>query len=106
MTHRVRALARNFNDYVFSGLSAELRGDVDSATGVTLSPASIEVELFDVVLPLDQITSDFDLNIDQQAVVLGNLSISVLGGEPVVAARGFHAPHQRCGTARTIRCRS
>ena len=95
MTHRVRTLAGNFDDYVFSGLSAELGGDMDSATGVTLSPASIEVELFDVGLPLEQITADFDLNIDQQAVVVRNLSMSVLGGKLLVDPFRFSMQEQK-----------
>ncbi len=81
MTHRATALAGNYNDYVFSGLDTTLTGKLDSATNVTLSPASIEVELIDVGLPLKQITADFELNIDQQAVRVQNLSMSVLGGK-------------------------
>jgi len=81
MTHRARALTGNYDDYVFSGLNTMLTGDVDSTTGVTLSPANIEVELFDVGLPLKQITADFDLNIDQQAMRVRNLSMSFLGGK-------------------------
>jgi hypothetical protein len=37
--------------------------------------------LIDVGLPLKQITADFELNIDQQAVRVQNLSMSVLGGK-------------------------
>ena len=83
MTHQVRALSGNYNDYAFTGLRTTLSGDVDSATGVSLSPSSIEVELFDAGLPLKQITADFTPNVEQQALQVQNLSMSVLGGKLV-----------------------
>lgn len=95
MAHRARVLAGNYNDYVFSGLNTTLTGNLDSATGVTLLPSSIELELFDVGLPLKQITADFELDIEQQALGVQNLSMSVLGGKLLVDPFRFDLREER-----------
>ena len=95
MTHRAAALAGNYTDYVFSGLSTTLAGNIDSASGVRFSPASIEVELIDVGLPLKQITADFELHVEQQALRVQNLSMSVLGGTLLVDPFRFGLEEER-----------
>jgi hypothetical protein len=83
MDHRALALAGSFNDYVFAGLNTRLTGHVDSASGVTLSPSTIEVALFDVGVRLEKISANFALDVSEQEALVQNLSMSVLGGQLV-----------------------
>ncbi len=83
MAHRADALAGIYNDIVFTGLNTTLAANLDSATGVTISPSSIEMALLDVGLPLEQFAADFALNVHEQSLQVQNLSMSALGGQLV-----------------------
>lgn len=87
MTHRADSLAGRYKDTAFAGLSTTLSANLDSTKGIAVAPASIDVALVDVGLPLEQITADYSLDVDAQAVQVQNLTVNALGGR--VAADPF-----------------
>lgn len=87
MTHRADALAGQYQDTAFAGLSTTLSADLDSTSGISVAPASLEVALVDVGLPLEQIAANYALDVEQQAVRVDKLSLSTLGGH--IAAEPF-----------------
>ena len=95
MTHRADKLAGRYNDMAFAGLSTTLNVDLDSAAGMVAAPAALEVALLDVGLPLEQITTDYALDLDNQAVQVDNLSLSTLGGRIVADPFRFGMQEQR-----------
>ena len=80
---RAGSLAGNYDDIVFSGLNTQLGADVDSLSGVTLSPSSVSVALLDVGVPVQQISANFSVNIADRSVQVDSVSMSVLGGRIV-----------------------
>lgn len=80
-------LAGNYGDIVFTGLNNSLSAVLDSASRVTILPASIEVALLDVGIPLEQIAANFELNIPEQSIQVQSLSMSAMGG--TIAANPF-----------------
>ena len=83
MSHHADALAGNYNDIVFAGLNTDLSGNLHSVTGLTLSPATIELALLDVGLPVENISADVALEVSELAARVENLSMSLLGGQVV-----------------------
>ncbi len=80
MTSRADALAGNYNDIVFSGLSTELSGSLDSMVGVTLPLSTITVEFLDVGVPVEQIAAEFSVIAVEEAVQVREVSMSAFGG--------------------------
>jgi len=80
LTQRADNLAGQYNDTAFAGLSTALKLNLDAAAGVVAAPASLEIALLDVGLPLERIAADYALDIDKQAVRVENLSLATLGG--------------------------
>jgi hypothetical protein len=95
MTHRVDELAGQYTDMAFAGLNTTVSVDLDSTAGIVAAPASLEIELIDVGLPLEQIAADYVLDIDKQAVQVDKLSLSTLGGRIIADPFRFGLQDQR-----------
>ena len=95
MTHRVDELAGQYTDMAFAGLNTTVSVDLDSTAGFAAAPASLEIELIDVGLPLEQIAADYVLDIDKQAVQVNKLSLSTLGGRIIADPFRFGLQDQR-----------
>lgn|GEM_PF-2329776 len=81
MTLDANALAGHYTDVAFSGLNTGLRANLDSTKGMTLSPASLEIALLDIGIPVKQIETDFTLDVRKQRMLVRHLSMSTLGGQ-------------------------
>jgi hypothetical protein len=84
---RVVDLAGAYSDTAFAGLSTSLEADIETATGITVSPAQINVDLLEIGLPIENITADYTLKPDTLSVDVDNLRMHAFGG--VVTADPF-----------------
>ncbi len=80
-------LAGGWQDTAFAGVSTRIEGAYDPATGIAISPSSIQVALVDMGLPVENITADYALHADELAVDVSNLRMTAFGG--VITADPF-----------------
>jgi hypothetical protein len=80
MKYRANEMAGNYDDIVFSGLTTEIGGTLNSVDGITLLPSTITVALLDVGVLVSEITADFSINVADEAVRVSHVSMSALGG--------------------------
>ena len=80
-------LAGAYSDTAFAGLSTAFEAEFDSATGITVSPAQIKIDLVEVGLPIENNTADYTLNPNTLSVDVENLQMHAFGG--VVKADPF-----------------
>lgn len=73
-------LAGAFSDTAFAGLSTSIEADFDTATGITVEPAHIEIDLVEIGLPIENITADYILNTNALSVAVKNLQMHAFGG--------------------------
>ncbi len=69
-----------FSDTAFAGLSTSIEADFDTATGFTVQPAHIEIDLVEIGLPIENITADYILNTSALSVDVQNLRMHAFGG--------------------------
>ena len=84
---RITDLAGTWNDTAFAGLSTGLEAAFDTATGITIQPATIEVAFFEMGLPVEDLTADYVLHPDELSVEVENLRMAAFGG--VITADPF-----------------
>jgi hypothetical protein len=80
-------LAGAYSDTAFAGLSTKLVSDFNTTSGITVSPAQIQIDLLEIGLPIENITSDYTLRPDALSVDVSNLQMHAFGG--VVKADPF-----------------
>lgn len=80
-------LAGAYADTAFAGLSTSFEADIEAATGITVSPAQIKIDLLEIGLPIENITADYTLRPDTLSVDVDNLRMHAFGG--VVTADPF-----------------
>jgi len=80
-------LAGAYSDTAFAGLSTKLDSAFGTTAGVTVNPAQIQINLLEVGLPIENITSDYTLRPDALSVDVANLQMHAFGG--VVKADPF-----------------
>ena len=73
-------LAGSYSDTAFTGLSTKLDSAFGATAGVTVDPAQIQIELLEVGLPIENITSDYTLRPDALSVDVANLQMHAFGG--------------------------
>ncbi len=69
-----------FSDTAFAGLSTSIEADFDKATGFTVQPTHIEIDLVEIGLPIENITADYILNTSALSVDVENLRMHAFGG--------------------------
>ncbi len=74
------ALAGRYADIGFVGFSGRLDIELDSETGFSLKPARFDVALVDIGFPVEDIGGEAMPDLDESAVEVSALSMSVLGG--------------------------
>ena len=74
-------LAGVYSDTAFAGLSTQLDSVFGTTTGVTVEPAQIQIDLLEVGLPIENITSDYTLRPDVLSVDVANLQMHAFGGD-------------------------
>jgi hypothetical protein len=80
-------LAGVYSDTAFAGLSTKLDSAFGTTAGITVGPAQIQIDLLEVGLPIENITSDYTLRPDALSVDVSNLQMHAFGG--VVKADPF-----------------
>lgn len=84
---RATNLAGAWEDTAFAGLSTSIHAEIDTVTGVTVQPSTIEVALVEMGLPVENITADYTLHPDELSVEVDKLRMSAFGG--IVTADPF-----------------
>jgi hypothetical protein len=84
---RLSELAGVYSDTAFAGLSTTLDSDIDTAKGIRVSPAHIQIDLLEVGLPIENITFDYTLHPDALSVDVASLQMHAFGG--VITADPF-----------------
>ncbi len=74
------SLAGRYADIAFLGFSSRLDIEVDSETPLALKPARFDVALVDIGFPVEDISGVATPYIDDSAVEVSSLSMTVLGG--------------------------
>jgi hypothetical protein len=69
-----------WEDTAFAGLTTSVDAEIDTMTGITVQPSSIEVALVEMGLPVEDITADYTLRPDELSVDVENLRMSAFGG--------------------------
>jgi len=69
-----------FSGTAFAGLSTSIEADFDTATGFTVQPTHIEIDLVEIGLPIENITADYILNTSALSVDVENLRMHAFGG--------------------------
>ncbi len=80
-------LAGAWEDTAFAGVTTRIEAAYDPATGIAISPSTIQVALVDMGLPVENITADYALHPDGLAVDVSNLRMTAFGG--VITADPF-----------------
>ena len=74
------SLAGRYADIGFLGVSSRLEIDMDSAAPLALEPARFGIELVDIGFPVEDISGTATPYVDDSAVDVNSLSMTVLGG--------------------------
>lgn len=90
MTHTMRALAGHYGEVAFTGIGGDVTVEFDSSSSFTVPPATLEVALLDVGLPLEKLSAAFSVD-NSRMLHVDTLSMSALGGEVTVDAFQFSA---------------
>lgn len=83
----IESLSGTYSDTVLAGLSTGIRFSYTGATGFEVAPATISVELIEVGLPIENLTADFVLDMNNLAVDVENLQMMAFNG--VISAEPF-----------------
>ena len=75
----LRSLAGHLNDLAFAGVDGRLIGAVDSADGITVTRSDLDIALFDVGTPIENIATVFSIDADRTLSV-DSLTMDALGG--------------------------
>jgi Dicarboxylate transport len=73
-------LAGAYSGTAFAGLSTKLVSDFNTTSGITVSPAQIQIDLLEVGLPIENITAYFTLRTDTLSVDVASLQMHAFGG--------------------------
>jgi len=85
---KIDALAGLYANIAFIGASTNLEINYDIA-GMTVAPTSIDVSLVDIGLPIEDITADIEINIDELAIDVDNLRMTAFNGAISAAPFSF-----------------
>ena len=80
-------LGGSYRDNAFVGLDTEVSARIDTVTGTEIAPASLSLRLAEVGLPVENISFDYQIDLDSNAVGIEQLRLDLLGG--AVAADDF-----------------
>lgn len=83
----LQKLSGMYEDYAVVGIGTALRGTVDSTEGINMEAGSVDIPLIDVGLPVENLTADYDIDLDTRTATVENLMFKALGGS--VTARPF-----------------
>ena len=86
---KIDALAGLYADIAFIGASTNLEINYDTA-GMTVAPTSIDVSLVDIGLPVEDVTADIEIDIDELAIDVDNLRMTAFNGVISAAPFTFH----------------
>ena len=85
---QIDALAGFYADIAFVGFSTDIELNY-SATGVIVAPTSISVDLVDMGLPVEHITADVEIDINELAIDVDNLQMTAFNGTVSAAPFSF-----------------
>ena len=86
---QIDALAGFYADIAYVGFSTDIELDY-SATGITVAQTSISVDMVDIGLPIENITADVEIDIDQLAIDVDNLQMTAFDGVINAAPFSFY----------------
>jgi len=92
---RIDNLAGHYLDTVFVGLSTRLETDYSSTTGFAAEPSTITIALIEMGLPIENISSNYTLDLDALAINVENLSMTAFGGAIRADPFSFHTDRNR-----------
>lgn len=92
---RIENLAGHYIDTAFVGLSTSLETDYTSATGFAAKPSTITIALIEMGLPVENISSNYTLDLDALAINVENLSMTAFGGVIRADPFSFHTGRNR-----------
>ncbi|MFQ5982127.1 MAG: YdbH domain-containing protein [Woeseiaceae bacterium] len=73
-------LAGNYDDTVFAGLTTTLKAAYETASGFSVEPSTITIGLIEVGLPVEDISADYALDLNERSVDVDNLRMTAFGG--------------------------
>jgi hypothetical protein len=76
-----------YADTAFAGLTTNISVAYDSTAGFTVAPSTIDVGLVEIGLPLEDISANYTLNLNDPAADIDNLQMHAFGG--VIRAEPF-----------------
>ncbi len=76
----MRDLVGTYSDTAFAGLSTSLEASYDTASGITVKPAQISIDLLEIGLPIENMTADYTLHPNSLSVDVQNLRMHAFGG--------------------------
>lgn len=88
-TIRMDALAGFYADIAFTGASADIELDY-GAGGISLAPTAVRVGLVDIGVPIENISADIKVDVDELAVDVDNLRLTAFNGAISAAPFSFH----------------
>ncbi len=86
---KVEELAGFYTDTAFTGLSTDFEVNYNDV-GITVDPTMISVDLIDMGLPIENITADVAMDINERAIDVENLEMTAFNGVISAAPFSFH----------------
>lgn len=97
LSQQFDGLAGHYEDVAFAGLASRLDATLDANGSVRVEPATVNVALIDVGIPIENLRADVELQVADRQVAVRNLEMSALGGK-IVADPFTYAPQQPANT--------
>ncbi len=92
---RAANLAGSRDDSAFAGLSTRIDAAFDTTGGFTIQPSTVEIALIEMGLSVENITADYTLHPDEQAIDIENLRMTAFGGVITADPFSFSTANER-----------
>ena len=88
-------LAGHYDELVFRGQKTRLQASLDDRGRLTTPPFNVGIELFDIGIPVENISASLVADLSANSVEVSDLRMELLGGEVVAAPFGFSPVAER-----------
>jgi hypothetical protein len=83
-------LAGFYGDTAFTGVATQLTGSYRNGTGFKVEPSTITAALVDIGVPVEGLSADYLLDLNELSVDVANLRMSAFGGAVTADPFSFH----------------